>query len=158
MSGGFFAELGVERVINAVGPTTRLGSSVLAPDVIAAMTDAAGSFVRMNELQEAAGAAIAEITGAEAGYVTNGAAGGLMLAAAACIAGQDPLRMNQLPDTTGMPNEIIIHRIHRNGYDHALRAAGAKLIEIGFPDLVFPLRTVRSDKRAHGRRRLSRQH
>lgn len=138
MSGGFFAELGVERVINAVGPATRLGSSVLAPDVIAAMTDAAGSFVRMNELQEAAGAAIAEITGAEAGYVTNGAAGGLMLAAAACIAGQDPLRMNQLPDTTGMPNEIIIHRIHRNGYDHALRAAGAKLIEIGFPDLVFP--------------------
>jgi L-seryl-tRNA(Ser) seleniumtransferase len=138
VSKSFLEGLGLARVINAVGPATRLGSSVLAPDVIAAMTEVAGSFVRMNELQDAAGAVIAQITGAEAGYVTNGAAGGLMLAAAACIAGQDPLRMNQLPDATGMPSEIIIHRIHRNGYDHALRAAGATLVEIGFPDLVFP--------------------
>lgn len=138
MSANLRARLGVECVINAVGPATRLGSSVLAPDVIEAMVDAAGSFVRMNELQDAAGRVIARITGAEAGYVTNGAAGGLMLAAAACLAGQDPLRMNQLPDTTGMPDEIVIHRVHRNGYDHALRAAGAKLVEIGFPDLVFP--------------------
>jgi L-seryl-tRNA(Ser) seleniumtransferase len=42
--------------------------------------------------------------------------------------------MERLPDTDGMPNEVIIHRAHRTGYDHAIRAAGARLVEIGFND------------------------
>src|SRR4051812_40334820 len=97
-----------------------------------AMADASTACVRMDELQEAAGRVIAEVTGAEAGFVTSGAAAGLTLAAAACLAGLDVGRMDRLPDTTGMPNEFIVQRAHRNAYDHAVRAAGARFVEAGY--------------------------
>lgn len=103
-------------------------------EVQAAMMEAAGRFVDMEELQAAAGRRLAEATGAEAGIVTTGAAASLTLGAAACLAGLDPARMDSLPDTAGMPNEILIPRGHRNAYDHALRAAGARLVEVGVDD------------------------
>src|SRR5260370_30057948 len=59
-----------------------------------------------------------------------------MLAAAACLAGLDPARMDRLPDTSGLPNEIVVCREQRNGYDHALRAAGARLVEVGLNEQV----------------------
>ena len=96
------------------------------------MAAAASSFVPLVELQAWAGAAIAEATGAEAGCVASGAAACLFLAAAAAIAGSDPAAMDRLPDTTGLRNEIAVHRAHRNPYDHALRAAGARLVEFGY--------------------------
>src|SRR5439155_25893730 len=86
----------------------------------------------------AAGRAIASATGAETGIVTSGASAALTLAAAACLAGLNVSRMNQLPDTTGMPREIVVHRSHRNDYDHALRAAGARFVEVGFSYFTFP--------------------
>src|SRR5713226_6448178 len=92
----------------------------------------------MDELQEAASRIIAEATGAEAGMVTSGAAAGLTLATAACLAGFDVNRMNRLPDTDGMPNEVVVHRSHRNDYDHALRTAGARFVEAGFSYYTFP--------------------
>jgi D-glucosaminate-6-phosphate ammonia-lyase len=103
----------------------------LADEVLEAMREAAQWSVRIEELQEKAGAYLAEVTGSEAGYVTCGAAAGLQLAAAACLAGLDIRKMELLPDTASMPNEIIVQRRHRNAYDHALRAAGARLIEVG---------------------------
>jgi D-glucosaminate-6-phosphate ammonia-lyase len=124
--------LGVRSLVNAAGTQTRFGGMPLHPAVVEAMGEAARSCVRMEELQEAAGRVIAEVTGAEAGYVTSGAAAGLTLAAAACLAGFDVARMDRLPDTTGMPNEIIVQRAHRNAYDHALRAAGARMVEVGY--------------------------
>ena len=81
-----------------------------------------------------AGEAIARVTGAEAGYVTSGAAAGIMLGVAACVTGLDPGRMNRLPDTEGMKDEVIIPRSHRNFYDHAIRAVGVKLVEVGISD------------------------
>jgi L-seryl-tRNA(Ser) seleniumtransferase len=104
------------------------------PEVTAAMSAAARSFVRMDQLHAAAGRRIAEWTGAEAGLVTAGAAASLTLAAAACLAGFDLAVMDRLPDTTDLPNEIIVPRSHRNGYDHALRAAGARLIDVGLAE------------------------
>src|SRR4051794_9299213 len=77
---------------------------------------------------------LAAATGAEAGYVTAGASAALMLATAACLAGLDPAKMNRLPDTTGMANEVVVARSQRNMYDHAVAQAGAKLIEVGIPD------------------------
>src|SRR5262249_24423214 len=76
--------------------------------------------------------------GAEAGIVTSGASAALTLAATACIARLDVACMNRLPDTTGMKNEIVVHRAHRNDYEHALRAAGATLIEVGVNYCTFP--------------------
>jgi L-seryl-tRNA(Ser) seleniumtransferase len=88
----------------------------------------------MAELQTRASAKIAEHTGGEAGIVTSGAAAALTLATAACITRHDVARMERLPDTEGMPNEIIMFRAHRTGYDHAFRAAGARIVEVGFND------------------------
>lgn len=129
---GFYEDLGVRRVINAAGPLTRLGGNQVAPDVLDAMAAAAGSNVIMDELQERAGAVIADVTGAEAGYVVSGAAAGLTLAVAACVAGLDPAAMDQLPNTTGLKNEIVVQRGHRNAYDHALRLAGITFVEAGY--------------------------
>ena len=66
-------------VINAAGTLTRLGGKVMAPEVAAAMAEASRSNVRMEELQERAGDYLAEVAGAEAGYVTSGAAVGVTL-------------------------------------------------------------------------------
>ncbi len=120
------------RLINARGNSTKVGGSVLAPDVVAAMAEAATYYARIEDLQDAAGAVIARVTGAEAGYVTAGAAASLAMAAAACIARLDPAAMNRLPDTAGLPDEIVMVRRHRNDYDHALRLAGARIVEVGF--------------------------
>src|SRR5207245_5973091 len=73
----------------------------------------------------------ARMLGAEAAFVTAGASSGLILQAAACIAGDDPAKITRLPDTRGMPNEIVIQRAHRFAYDQAYRVAGGVLVEIG---------------------------
>lgn len=132
-----YEQLGVRPLINAVGPATRIGGMRLDPEVLTAMREASQDFVRIDELQEAAGRVIAEATGAEAGYVTAGAAAGVMLATAACMTGTDPVLINRLPEREGMPYEVVIQRTQRYDYDHAVRAAGATLVEVGYPDLVF---------------------
>ncbi len=70
--------------------------------------------------------------------VTGGAAAGLLVGTAACVAGSDPIKIEQLPDTTGLKGEAIVHRAHRNGYDHSVRAAGVKLIEVGYGHATIP--------------------
>jgi D-glucosaminate-6-phosphate ammonia-lyase len=129
---GFYDDLGVPTVINASGTLTRLGGSRMAPETLAAMAEAAASFVPMDALQARAGEIIAEITGAEAGYVVSGAAAGLSLGVAACVAGMDVGAMDRLPDTTGAKNEVVVQRGHRNAYDHAIRAVGVRLVEVGY--------------------------
>jgi L-seryl-tRNA(Ser) seleniumtransferase len=141
---GIYERLGVRTVISAVGPATRLGGTTLDPAVLQAMAEAARACVRMDELERCAGQIIAEITGAEAGYVTCGGAAALALAAAACMTGVDPVRINQLPDVEGMPHEIIVQRTQRYDYDHALRGVGARLVEVGFPDLTFAYEVERA--------------
>ncbi len=126
-----YRSLGVRRVVNAAGTLTRLGGPPMMPVAVEAMREASCWSVSIEELQERAGSYLAEVTGAESGYVTCGAAAGLQLAAAACLAGLDIRRMEQLPDSSGMPNEIVVQRCQRNAYDHALRAAGAILVEVG---------------------------
>src|SRR5215212_4825903 len=130
---GVYDELGLRTVINASGTLTRLGGSRMLPEVLAAMTDAAASFVPIDALQARAGEIIAEITGAEAGYVVTGAAAGLSLGVAACIAGMDVTAMDRLPDTSGLKDEVVVQRGHRNAYDHAIRAAGVRMVEVGYP-------------------------
>ena len=131
---GVYEDLGITPLINAAGFKTRLGGAALPAEVIDGMAAAAGATVDIAALQTRASEIIARATGAEAGYVTCGAAAALTLAAAACITRLDVTKIDALPDTHGMPNEIIIYRAHRNSYDHALRAAGGKLIEVGLND------------------------
>src|ERR671910_1127781 len=129
---GIYEELGLRTVINASGTLTRLGGSRMAPEVLAAMADAAASFVPIDDLQARAGEIIAEVTGAEAGYVVSGAAAGLSLGVAACVAGMDVAAMDRLPDTSGLKDEVVVQRGHRNAYDHAIRAVGVSMVEVGY--------------------------
>lgn len=124
----------IRTLINAKGPATRLSGGIMRTEVTAAMAEAARHCVDMAELQAHASAVIARETGAEAGYVASGAAACLLLATAACVAGLEPSKMARLPDTSGMRNEVIMVRSQRNFYDHAVRAAGVKLVEVGLPD------------------------
>ena len=126
-----FNSLGVKSVISATGTVTAYGGSRLRPEVMDAMNRASNTMVNIDELNVAAGKIIAKYTGAEAGLVTSGAAGGLVLQAAAVIAGSDPIKMKSLPNAEGMSNEIIIHRSHRFPYDQCYLSVGAEFVEIG---------------------------
>ncbi len=126
-----YERLGVRPIINACGMNTMASGSLMPKPVLEAMAEAATAFVDMAELNARAGAHIARLIGVEAAHVTSGSAGGLLLAAAAVIAGEDPERIRRLPDTTGMRNEIVIQRCGRIHYDQALRTAGARLVEVG---------------------------
>lgn len=126
-----YEELGVPTVINAASTKTRIGGSLIRPEAVKAMSRAAESFVRISDLQQRASEVIAETTGAEAGYVASGAAACLTLGTAACIAGDDLGAMSRLPHVDEVPHEVVMPRTHRNGYDHALTAAGARIVDVG---------------------------
>lgn len=128
---GIYETLGLRPVINASATLTKLGGSILAPPALAAMADAAGSYVDLSELQRVVSERIAALTHNEACYVSSGAAAGIMLSIAACIAETDPERMDAFPYLDGIgKREVIIHRSQRNGYDYAARQTGARLVEI----------------------------
>jgi L-seryl-tRNA(Ser) seleniumtransferase len=131
-----FREWGVEPIINVSGSVTRLGGAPMPQAVLDAFCSAAQEAVPLDELQGAASRVIAEATGAEAGIVTSGAAAGLTLGAAAILAGYNLGRMEKLPHTEDFPHEFVVAREHRNGYDHAVRAAGARFVEVGFQEIV----------------------
>jgi uncharacterized pyridoxal phosphate-dependent enzyme len=145
-----YQKLGVKPIIHGAGTTTRYSGSLLRPEVLEAMREASQVYVNIDELNDAAGEAIARMIGAEAALVTGGAAAGLVLQAAACIAGDDPAKITRLPDTTGMKNELIIQRIHRFTYDQAFRIAGGVLVEIGLGRRTMPyeLEAAITDKTA----------
>ena len=127
-----YARLGLPRVINASANLTRLGGSRMRPEAVAAMADAAGSFVDLLAFEGAVSARLAELTHNEAAYVSSGAAGGIVVAVAACIAGTDPHGIAAFPALIGRERtEVVVHRAQRNGYDYAARQTGAKMVEIG---------------------------
>ena len=126
-----YARLGVRPVIHGAGTTTRYGGSLMRPETIEAMREASQALVNIDELNEAAGAAIARMLGAEGALVTAGSTAGLVLQAAACITGVDPARIARLPDVRGLRHEFVIQRAHRFSYDQAYRVPGGVLVEIG---------------------------
>ncbi len=129
--GNVYKELGARPVVNAIGSVTMLGGSAPIDEVREAMDRANGAYIPLIELQDKAGAAIAAMTGVPAAYITAGAGSALTLAAAAVMAGTDDDRIQQLPDTTGMKNEILIQTRQRYWYDRCLELAGARLVEFG---------------------------
>ena len=123
-------ELGVRSFINAAGTFTALTGSLMRPEVMAAMQVASRKYVALEELHVAVGKRIAELLRCEAALVTAGCASAMSLATAACVAGADPERIRRLPDTAGMKNEVVVQKTHRVGYDHAIRNAGVRLVEV----------------------------
>jgi len=125
-SANVYERIGVRPLINARGTWTYLSGSLILPGVRSAMDAASRQFVDMFELQEAAGRRLAALSGAESGMVTSGSAGAMAAATAACIAGTDPEKIWNLPDTTGPKNEVIMLG-GRIAFDSAIRLAGGKL-------------------------------
>jgi L-seryl-tRNA(Ser) seleniumtransferase len=134
MGKDIYAALGVKRRINAAGTLTRLGGALMHEEVVAAMGEAARASVDIGELQAAASRTISRICSSEAGIVTTGAAAALTLAAAAAMTRWDIARMAALPHAEGFPNEILLPRTHYTGYAHAVRASGARLVDLGHND------------------------
>src|SRR5215469_1563627 len=128
-----YTRLGLKTMINCRGTWTYLSGSLEFPEVRAAMTEAADHFVNVIELQRAVGRRLAELTGAESGIVTSGAAGAMAAATAACMAGSDDKLIWQLPDTTGLKHEVIMVG-GRSAFDSAIRLTGAKLVLVYSPE------------------------
>jgi len=122
-----YTRIGVRPFINGRGTWTYLSGSLELPEVRAAKQAASQHFVDIFELQHAVSRRLAELSGAEAGMITSGAAGAMAGATAACIAGSDPARIWQLPDTGGLKHEVVMHG-GRSAFDSAIRLAGGKLV------------------------------
>lgn len=128
-----YTRLGVKTVINCRGTWTYLSGSLEFPEVRQAELEAANYFVNMFDLQRAVGRRLSELTGAESGIVTSGAAGAMAASTAACIAGSNDKYIWQLPDTTGLKHEVIMVG-GRSAFDSAIRLVGAKLVLVYSPE------------------------
>jgi L-seryl-tRNA(Ser) seleniumtransferase len=126
--------LGVRAVINAAGPVTSLGGTVLSKEVMDAMAAASRNFVDLNELYTAAGARLAAITRSDAAMVTSGAFAAMTLGAAACLAGDDADRIAALPHPDWPRRETLIQRAHSTAYDQAYRDAGMTIVYVDTED------------------------
>lgn len=129
-----YQSIGVRPVINAKGTFTIVSGSTSLPEVKQAMMEAGKQYVHLDELMDAVGRRLAELTQAEWGIVTNGCAAALTHATAACIAGADPEKLQRIPNLTGLKSEVIAPRYSRNVYDHAIRMLGIKMIDVADPD------------------------
>lgn len=127
-SRGIYTRLGLKPVINGVGVVTVLGGSIMPPEVVQAMEEASRHFVSLPELQKKVGARIAQLLDVPAAMVTAGCASAITVATAACVALGDPEKLQRLPDTAGMRNEIVQQKSHRSGYEAQMLLVGAKIV------------------------------
>jgi L-seryl-tRNA(Ser) seleniumtransferase len=126
-----YRSIGVRPLINARGTFTIISGSLMLPEVRAAMDAASRHHVHLDELMDAIGARLAELTKAEWGMVSSGCAAGLTHATAACVAGGNPDLHIRIPNLQGFPkDEVIIPRHSRNVYDAAVRAVGVRVVEV----------------------------
>ena len=142
---GIYSRLGIRPLINCRGTHTVIGASKVWPELHEAMAEASRDYVMLEELHDTVGARLAELTGAEAAMVTTGCAGAIHLGTCASLTGSDPRKVRQLPDLIGMKSEVLIQKIHRNGYDHAVRNSGVRLVEVEGLD---QMRNAASDRTA----------
>lgn len=127
----YYKKLGVVPFINAAGTYTALSASTMPPEVRAAAALAAQRHVNINELLEASGQYLAKRLRCEAALITAGAAAALTVGTAACITLGNPDAIVRIPtDMTGLRDEVIIQKAHHSNYDHAIRNAGARFVEV----------------------------
>jgi L-seryl-tRNA(Ser) seleniumtransferase len=125
---GIYERIGVKPLINCKGTYTIISGSQSLPEVKTAMDEASRHYVHLDELMDAVGRRLAEVTKAEWGIVTAGCAAALTHATAACLAGADPEKMQRLPDLHGLKTEVVMPRPSRNTYDHAIRMLGVRMV------------------------------
>ncbi|WP_242119930.1 aminotransferase class V-fold PLP-dependent enzyme [Aestuariivivens sediminicola] len=129
-SRNFFKELGIRTFINAAGTYTSMTGSLMPKEVTAAITYGASEYVNLDELHDKVGARIAQLLECDYATVTSGAFGAMTIGLAGVISGMDKDKVAQLPDTTGLKNEVILQESHNIVYTHALKNVGVKLITV----------------------------
>lgn len=127
---GVYARLGVKPIINGMGTVTVVGGSLMPPEVTAAMEEAGRSFVSVPDLQEKAGAHLAQLLGVPGAMVTAGAASAIAVATSVAMTRGDAKKLAQLPDTTGLPFEVIQQKSHHCGYEPQIRLNGARIVTV----------------------------
>ncbi|WES68488.1 D-glucosaminate-6-phosphate ammonia lyase [Superficieibacter sp. HKU1] len=139
MTQNIYQQLGLKRVINACGKMTILGVSSVAPEVMQATAQAAGAFVEIDQLVDRAGELVSHHTGAEDSYITSCASAGIAIAVAAAITHGEQTSVAQMPDSTGLANEIVMLRGHNVDYGapiiSAIRLGGGRVVEVGSSNL-----------------------
>lgn len=127
--------LGLRPVINCAGTMTSLGASIAVPDAIDAVTRILPQWTEMADLQRCASRVIAQVTGAQAGFVTASSSAGLTLSVAAAMTGCDLAAVERLPNTTGLANEVLLLAGHNVSYGapvtQAIALAGARPVLVG---------------------------
>ena len=124
-----FTRIGVRPLVNGRGTFTLLSGSRSLPEVKQAMYDASFYFVHLDELMQAVGQELGQLTGAEWGVATTGCEASITLAVVACIAGTDPEKSQALPYIKGR-DQVIIPRHSRNQYDFGVRMTGVEIVEV----------------------------
>ena len=126
----YFRELGIRTFINAAGTYTSMTGSLMPKEVIDAINYGSLEYVNLDELQDKVGERIAELLECEYATVSSGCFGAMSIAMAGVMSGKDPKKIKQLPDTTGLRNEVILQESHTIGYAQALTNVGAKLVKV----------------------------
>ena len=126
----YFKELGIRTFINAAGTYTSMTGSLMPKEVIDAINYGSLEYVNLDELQDKVGERIAELLECEYATVSSGCFGAMSIAMAGVMSGKDPKKIKQLPDTTGLRNEVILQESHTIGYAQALTNVGAKLVKV----------------------------
>lgn len=123
-------QIPLSEVINARGVFTPLGVSRSSKEVCDTVADALGRHFVMDELHQAVGQEIADMTNAKAATVVHCSSAAITLSVAACMTGTSPEAIEQLPDTRGLKNRVILPATHSVNYGHpieqAIRLAGAQ--------------------------------
>jgi len=130
----YYDKLGVTKIINAAGTYTELTSAVMPPPVRAAVAQAALHPVYLEELQQKAGAYIAQKLRAEGCCVSCGASSAITLATAASVMAANNCQPLDIPSLVGTPqfprNEVVVQKIHRYEYDVAMQICGIKIVNV----------------------------
>lgn len=130
-------------IVNAAATLTALGGSVMAEPVIAAMAEAARSYIDLSAAYVTAGERIAELTGNEGAAVTAGASSAITLAVASLITGPEPEGTQDFPLRESSARHVVMLAPQRNDYDFAVRLLGVDIRESA--DEADALRAALSD-------------
>ncbi len=128
-SDNLFTRIGVRPIINAHGTFTIISGSRSLPEVKRAMYEASFYYVHLDELMDAVGRELGQLTGAEWGIATTGCEAAIALATVACIAGTDVEKSQAMPYIKGK-DQVIIPKHSRNPYDFGIRMTGAEIVEV----------------------------
>ena len=130
-----YQSIGVEPIINCRGTFTIIGGSSELPEVRAAMDAATQYYAQLDELADAVGQRLAELTGAEWGMVSSGCAAALKHVTAACVTGGNPEKLIRIPNLAGLEKtEVVVPRRSRTIYDHGIRNVGVEMIMVDTPE------------------------